>query len=80
MTFEFLADFECENENRSEAKPAGEVFMNREVLVITLLVELLVFTLWRFRQELSRTATPRKSEQFRDWLRTQFSKRVPVLL
>jgi hypothetical protein len=53
--------------------------MSLEALEITFLVEVVVFALWRFRQEVGRR-TPCRNEESQDWLRNRFSKRVPVLL
>lgn len=54
--------------------------MSLEALEITFLVEVLVFALWRFRQELGRTGTPPRTAECHDWFRNPFSKRVPILL
>jgi len=54
--------------------------MSLETLEITLLVEVLVFTLWRLQQDFLRRVAPRKSDESHNRLRRQLSRRVPVLL
>jgi len=42
--------------------------MSLKVLVITLLLEVLLFALWRFRQDLDRPAMSCKSDASHHWL------------
>lgn len=47
--------------------------MSLKVLEITLLVEIWIFALWRFRQGLGRPETDRKSDNSDGWLRGRSS-------
>ena len=47
--------------------------MSLKVLEITLLVEIWVFALWRFRQGLGRPETRRQSDNSNGWFRGQSS-------
>jgi hypothetical protein len=50
------------------------MFMSLNVLEITLLIEMILFALWRFRQDLDRHETSRNSDDSHPWLPCRSSR------